>query len=238
MTEEKKTGSAGFTSSYDSEVKAGYEKLKKRPAFIYEASADPAYRAYRDSYRREGERAMKNSVAQAADLTGGYGSSYAQSVGQQQYGEYLRKLSDLMPELYSQAYGRYKAEGEILNQELANAQKLADMEYERHRDETARADAKEQFDYKKKQDAFKNLADIISATGYVPTEEELSESGMSAELANALSYEFMRVNGLLPGEEADEGGGTNYYNLSPTSPFDIGYREGMFNRESAKLGGN
>ena len=130
LKEEKK-----FESRYDGEAKETYDKIKKRPAFRYEAESDPAYRAYRDSYRREGELAMRSTQAEAADLTGGYGSSYAQRLGQQQYGEYLRKLSDVMPELYKDAYSRYVAEGEQLNARLNAAGKLAEADYGRYRNE-------------------------------------------------------------------------------------------------------
>lgn len=233
--EEKKPG---YSGKYDADVKQSYDALTKRGKFNYEASADPAYRAYRDSYKREGEQAMRHSMAQAADLTGGYGSSYAQSVGQQQYGEYLKKLSDVMPELYAEAYQRYQQEGELLGQNFNAAAQLAGMDYGRYKDELDRADSKEQFEYKKQQDAYKmqqdaydNLAELISSTGYMPSAEELQRSGMSAAQAQALSYEFLRRNNLLllPGMGMGSGSSeVNYYNLSPTSPFDIGYREGMF----------
>lgn len=229
-----------YVSQYDSEVKDTYKKITERPAFKYEAASDPAYRAYRDRYQREGKLAMKNSVAEAANLTGGYGNSYAQRLGQQQYGAYLEKLNDALPELYAEAYQRYKAEGEALHQRLNAASGLANAEFGRYKDAGDRAESKEKFAYQKQQDAYKNLADIINSTGYVPTEEELALSGMSAAQAEALSYEFLRRNGLLPEDLAEQdSGGTNYYNLSPTSPFDIGYREGMFgSRESSKLSGN
>ena len=60
----------------------------------------------------EGSRAMRDTMGQAAALTGGYGSSYAQSAGQQQYALYLQKLGEAMPELYQAAYERYSAEGD------------------------------------------------------------------------------------------------------------------------------
>ena len=241
--EEKKPG---YSGKYDADVQQSYDALTKRGEFKYEASADPAYRAYRDSYKREGEQAMRHSMAQAADLTGGYASSYAQSVGQQQYGEYLKKLSDVMPELYAEAYLRYQQEGEMLGQNFNAAAQLAGMDYGRYKDELDRADSREQFEYKKQQDAYQmqqdaydNLAELISSTGYVPTAEELALSGMSAAQANALSYEFLRRNNLLLLMPGSGGSEVNYYNLSPTSPFDIGYREGMFDRvEDQKLNAN
>ena len=107
-----------LSTSYDSEIRSLYEKIVNRPAFSYDASTDPLYGMYRDSYVREGSLAMRDTIGRSAALTGGYGSSYAQSVGQQQYGEYLRKLGDVMPELYGAAYKRWQAEGDALNSQL------------------------------------------------------------------------------------------------------------------------
>ena len=187
-----------FKSSYDSEVKDTYKKIAERPAFKYEAAADPAYNAYRERYAREGRQAMKNTTAEAANLTGGYGNSYAQRLGQQQYGAYLEKLNDTLPELYGQAYERYQREGEALNQRLNAAGNLANADFARYKDAADREDNKAAMDYKKQQDAYKNLADAIANSDYLPTDEELKPSGMSPQLAAALSYEFLRRNDLLP----------------------------------------
>ena len=46
---------------------------------------------------------MKDTMGQAAALTGGYGSSYAESSAQQQYDAYLQQLGDIVPELAGKA---------------------------------------------------------------------------------------------------------------------------------------
>ena len=213
-----------YSGAYDADVKQSYEKLKNRPAFKYEAASDPSYRAYKDSYTRQGRAAMKHSMAEAADLTGGYGSSYAQSVGQQQYGEYLKKLSEVMPELYSEAYKRYQTEGEELRGNLEAASNLADREYSRHKDEQQRADEQEKLSYSKQQDAYSNLAELIASTGYMPSAEELEKAGMSAEQAYAIGYEYMRKNKLLPADSKHSG--TDWYSAAP------------YDREEIKIGAN
>ena len=208
-----------YSGSYDKEIKDIYEKIVNREGFKYEYSSDPVYGAYRDTYKKQGQLAMRDSMAAAANLTGGYASSYAQSVGQQQYGAYLEKLSALMPELYSAAYDRYKAEGDRLNSQFNAASSLADMEYSRYADHMDRQNQRENQAYQKQQDAYKKLADIIAGTGYVPSDEELEAGGMSRSQADALGYEFMRVNGLLP-PEIGGAGNVNYYDLSPTAAYE------------------
>ena len=64
--------------------------------------------------------AMQDAMGQAAALTGGYGNSYAASVGNQAYQQSLQQLNDVIPELYQLAYSKYKQEG----QDMLNAMGL------------------------------------------------------------------------------------------------------------------
>jgi len=198
-----------YTSSYDAEIRELYGKIINRPQFTYSPENDPVYGAYRERYVREGQYAMRDTMGQAAALTGGYGSSYAQAVGQQQYNAYLQKLSDALPQLYAQAYERYRAEGEGLNDRLDAAGKLAEAEYGRQRDKAEDAKfamqwqgTKDKQDFDRQQVNYKNLYDIILKTGYEPTEQELAAGGMSQAQAEALRYQYLKANGLLPGASA------------------------------------
>ena len=85
-----------------------------REDFQYDVNADALYRHYKDQYTQLGKRAMQDTMGQASTLTGGYGSSYAQSVGQQAYQSYLSKMDDVIPELYQLAYQKYQDEGNRL----------------------------------------------------------------------------------------------------------------------------
>lgn len=210
-----------YTSSYDAQIRELYGKIVNRPQFTYSPENDPVYGAYRERYVREGQYAMRDTMGQAASLTGGYGSSYAQAVGQQQYDAYLQKLGDALPQLYAQAYERYRAQGEQLNDRLDAAGKLAEAEYGRQRDKAADAkfamqmqNEQETQRYDRQQSAYKNLYDIILKTGYEPAEQELAEGGMSQAQAEALRYEYLRANGLLPaaggGGSASPYAGTGY----------------------------
>lgn len=82
--------------------------------FQYDLNGDALYRQYKDRYMEMGKAAMQDTMGQAAALTGGYGSSYAQSVGQQAYNSYLQQLGDVVPELYQLAYDRYRDKGDRL----------------------------------------------------------------------------------------------------------------------------
>jgi len=113
--EEKTPGSAPvYKGSYEQELKNVYDGIANRPDFSYDMGADPIYRQYKSDYARQGRMAMKDTMGQASALTGGYASSYAQSVGQQQYDAYLRQLNEVVPELYGMAYKMYQDEGDQL----------------------------------------------------------------------------------------------------------------------------
>lgn len=85
-----------------------------REDFQFDVNADALYQQYKDHYTQLGKRAMTDTVGKAAALTGGYGSSYAQKVGQQAYQSHLKQLDDVIPELYQLAYDRYQDESKRL----------------------------------------------------------------------------------------------------------------------------
>ena len=85
---------------------------------------------------------MRDTMGQAAALTGGYGSSYAQSVGQQQYDAYLRRLADVLPETYGMALDAWKAEGQDLQRRYSAAAALEQSDYERYLNELAQYDSR------------------------------------------------------------------------------------------------
>ena len=123
-----------YTSRYDAQIRDLYEQITGRAPFRYDSASDPLYQQYRQDYIRQGQMAMRDTMGQAAALSGGYGSSYAQSVGQQQYDAYLRRLADILPETYGMALDAYNAEGERLSRQLGAAAELEKSDYERYLD--------------------------------------------------------------------------------------------------------
>lgn len=91
-------------------------QIVNREDFSYDLNGDILYQQYKDNYINQGKMAMMDTMGQAAAMTGGYGNSYAQTVGQQAYQGYLQNLNNIIPELYQLALDRYNAEGERLAQ--------------------------------------------------------------------------------------------------------------------------
>ena len=95
---------------YEAEIQGLLSDISNRKGFSYNMNEDKMYQQYRDQYIREGQRAMKDTAAQTAALTGGYGSTYGAIAAQQGYDNYLAGLNDRVPQLEQMAYGRYTDE--------------------------------------------------------------------------------------------------------------------------------
>ena len=198
-----------YQDSYSRQLQDLYEKIMGREKFQYDAANDPVYQQYRQMYVQQGRQAMMDTMGQAAGLTGGYGSTYSQAAGQQQYDAYLQQLNQVVPELYAQARQAYNDEGDRLLQQYQTTGDLRDDEYSRYQDQLSdwwknlsfqadRADTEysrgaenwwnaenagrqdREFAYQQKKDAYSNLVSLIGATGYSPSQQELEAAGMSA----------------------------------------------------------
>ena len=90
------------------------DKILNRERFSYDLNGDALYQQYKDKYIQQGKMAMGDAIGRASAMTGGYGNSYAQSVGQQTYQAHLNELNDIVPELYQMAFDRYNQEGQEL----------------------------------------------------------------------------------------------------------------------------
>ena len=126
-----------YQSRFEERLQALYDRIAGREAFDYEPEEDEAYQRYARLYAARGAAAMEDTLGKAAALTGGYGSSYAQSAGQQAYNGYLQELAALVPELRQAALAEYQQEGKALQEQysLLHAQEKAD--YDRWQDERA-----------------------------------------------------------------------------------------------------
>lgn len=89
-------------------------------SFTYDLNGDALYQQYRDRYLQNAKRSMQDTMGQAASLTGGYGSTYGQAVGQQAYDETMRGLTDMIPQLEQNAYGKWKDQQALTQQQYSN----------------------------------------------------------------------------------------------------------------------
>lgn len=119
------TKPGAYQSQWQGQLDDQVNSILNREKFDYDLNADALFQQYKDNYTRQGQLAMMDTMGQAAALTGGYGNSYAQNVGQQAYQGYLQQLNDKVPEFYQMAQNQYNLEGQ---QMLDNAALLAQQE--------------------------------------------------------------------------------------------------------------
>lgn len=149
-----------YQSQWQTQLDDTLNQILNRKEFNYDFNADALYQQYKDQYTTQGKQAMMDIMGQAAALTGGYGNSYAQTVGQQTYQGYLQNLNDVIPELYQLALEQYNREGDNLKDQYALYADREALDYGRYRDQVAdwesergyladRYDAERDYDYGK-----------------------------------------------------------------------------------------
>lgn len=124
-----------YANSYEDEIREVYDSIVNREKFTYDVNADALYNQYKDQYVSLGKLAMQDTMGQAAAMTGGYGNSYAASVGNQAYQSYLSQLNQVVPELYGMAYDRYRQEGQDLLNQYNMLGDMRDTEYNQYLNE-------------------------------------------------------------------------------------------------------
>ena len=124
----------GYTSKYSAQLDNIMQQIQNPGQFKYEFNGDNLFKNYADLYTQKGKQASMNAMGQAAALTGGYGNSYAQQVGNQAYQQYLLSLYDKGMDLRDRAYGQYQ--DQLGNQkDIYNMLQGADeSDYGRYRD--------------------------------------------------------------------------------------------------------
>ena len=127
LAEQKKTaaeqalsnlGAYNFTYGRQADYDSAMDAILNRKKFSYDLNGDALYQQYKDNYINQGKMAMMDTMGQAATMTGGYGNSYAATVGNQAYQASLQNLNNIVPQLYQLALDSYNAEGDRLNNNL------------------------------------------------------------------------------------------------------------------------
>lgn len=127
-----------YKDPYQDQLSQLYQDIVGRGKFSYDLDGDMLYKQYKQQYQQMGQQAMRDTMGQAAALTGGYGSSYASTAGNQAYQAYLQQLNDKIPELYDRALAAYQLEGDQLKDQYGMLRDLQDTDYGRYQDALSR----------------------------------------------------------------------------------------------------
>lgn len=124
-----------YQSKWQGQITEILDRILNREEFSYDVNEDALYQQYADQFVRGGKMAMMDAMGQAAAMTGGFGNSYAATVGNQAYQAYLAQLNDVVPELYGMALDRHNAEGQELYNQLGLLSAQEQQDYGRYMDE-------------------------------------------------------------------------------------------------------
>lgn len=123
-----------YQSNYADQIQGLLKDYENTKDFQYDFNADPLYQQYKDQYIQQGKMAMQDTMGNAAALTGGYGSSYASTAGNQAYQSSLNDLNNVIPSLYDRAYGKYRDDKSDKLQHMQVLQNLDDADYKKYQD--------------------------------------------------------------------------------------------------------
>ena len=126
-----------YTSPWQSQLNDIIQQIQNREKFSYDLNADALYQQYKDQYTTQGKLAAMDAMGRAQASAGGYGNSYAQSVGQQTYQGYLQQLNDKVPELYQLALNQYNSEVDDMYNQASLIAGMEEQDYGRYRDQVS-----------------------------------------------------------------------------------------------------
>lgn len=124
-----------YQSAYDQLIAEAFSQIMDRGKFEYDLNGDTLYQQMKDRYLQQGNLAMRDTLGQAAALTGGYGNSYGLTAGQQAYGQQIQGLSDNAPALRDRAYRQWADEGSQMHKQVGLMQELEADDYGQYRDQ-------------------------------------------------------------------------------------------------------
>lgn len=140
-------GRPSFDYTYDSEMRALIDQILN--SNLADWKQGDQYAALRDQYAANGEMGMNDLLGQVSSRTGGLASSYAASVANQEYNDWMSKLEQAAREMYQQD------RSDKLNS-LGMLSDAYDREYGEYGDKLDQWNTDRNFAYQQAQDALAN----------------------------------------------------------------------------------
>lgn len=119
-------------TSYSDQVRDMMDKILNREKFSYDVDTDPLFQQALASAMNSGKTAMQDTIGQASALTGGYGSTYATTAGNQAYNAFIEDAYDNLPQYYQMALEAYQMEGDEMYRQYGMLSAEDDKEFNRN----------------------------------------------------------------------------------------------------------
>lgn len=141
------SGKPSFDYSYDPEMRALIDQILS--SNLADWKQGDQYAALRDQYAANGEMSMADLLGQVSSRTGGLASSYAASVANQEYNDWMSKLEQAAQEMYQQDRSDKLNNLGVLNDAYSR-------EYGEYADQLNQWNTDRNFAYQQAQDALSN----------------------------------------------------------------------------------
>lgn len=219
-------GRPSFDYTYDSEMRALIDQILN--GNLADWKQGDQYAALRDQYAANGEMGMADLLGQVSSRTGGLASSYAASVANQEYNDWMSKLEQAAREMYQQdrsdklnnlgvlndAYSReYGEYGDKLNQWNTDR----NFAYQQAQDALANQWKQKEWDYNMSQDEWNRAAqqaDMMAsygdfsgykALGY--TDSQINQMRQAYQIQQAAKASSgSKSSGTVKKKKSDDGG--------------------------------
>lgn len=119
-------------TSYSDQLQQMMDKIMNRDKFSYDVDQDPLFQQALASAMNSGKQAMQDTIGQASALTGGYGSTYATTAGNQAYNAFIEDAYDNLPQYYQMALEAYQMEGDEMYRQYGMLSDADDKEFGRY----------------------------------------------------------------------------------------------------------
>lgn len=220
-----------YENRYQQELDSLLGQVQNYGPFAWSKETDPSWSAYTKQYRREGERASANALAQAAAASGGQVSTAAMTAAGQAGDYYASQLSDKIPELYQNAYNRYLSEYSMLLDQLNATRQAEQYDYQAYLDQLGQYNADREMSYDQWLQGYNMLGSTLGAyQGQDETEYQrlLDQVGYNADQQQLArdQVDAMLAAGMRPGA-----------NLVGQSGYDTGYIDALdsyYKQQAAK----
>ncbi len=219
-------GRPSFDYTYDSEMRALIDQILN--SNLADWKQGDQYAALRDQYAANGQMSMADLLGQVSSRTGGLASSYAASVANQEYNDWMSKLEQAAREMYQQdrsdklnslgmlsdAYDReYGEYGDKLNQWNTDR----NFAYQQAQDALANQWKQKEWDYNMSQDEWNKAAqqaDMMAsygdfsgykALGY--TDAQINQMRQAYQIQQAAKASSgSKSSGTVKKKKSDDGG--------------------------------
>lgn len=124
-----------YKGTYSEQIDKKVADYLGRDKFNFNPNNSSTYQQIRNQYLGDGKRAMEDTLASGAVLSGGYNNSAAQVAAQQTYNDYVKGVTDYIPKLEAEAYERHLNEGNQMIADINLMKGLDDSEYGRYIDD-------------------------------------------------------------------------------------------------------